>query len=312
MAIRPGPQPVRQSREPRRPRLPRHRPPPDPRPERLHRRCAAGSRTRTSPATRRDVLPDRHAEEHRLRLRQGEGRRARSRSSRSTLADHFLAPDAGRRRRPDRDRRVRLGPDPGRRRRPRPLVRAAGGGDSGPRSSTSTAAARTAGPTSCPGIKDLVVLKSTGSEFHGFLKDEYTTLQETNDRILATSLVARWRYDQHRRRLGQVVRVDPAPAAAAVRRDPQPRAAADAATAWARAVLEQHPEVAEIRFSAPNKHHFLVDLSPFGVENPGEVFYRRGPPLRPDRGHRRARRRLRRRLRLARRARLLLTEDRPC
>jgi urate oxidase len=37
-------------------------------------------------------------------------------------------------------------------------------------------------------------------------------------------------------------------------------------------VLEQHPEVAEIKFSAPNKHHFLVDLSPFGVENPGEVF----------------------------------------
>ena len=38
-------------------------------------------------------------------------------------------------------------------------------------------------------------------------------------------------------------------------------------------VLEQHPEVAEIKFSAPNKHHFLVDLSPFGVDNPGEVFH---------------------------------------
>jgi urate oxidase len=38
------------------------------------------------------------------------------------------------------------------------------------------------------------------------------------------------------------------------------------------AVLEQHPEVAEVKFSAPNKHHFLVDLSPFGVENNGEVF----------------------------------------
>ena len=38
------------------------------------------------------------------------------------------------------------------------------------------------------------------------------------------------------------------------------------------AVLEQHPEVAEIKFSAPNKHHFLVDLAPFGLENPGEVF----------------------------------------
>ncbi|MGH3425910.1 MAG: factor-independent urate hydroxylase, partial [Nocardioidaceae bacterium] len=43
--------------------------------------------------------------------------------------------------------------------------------------------------------------------------------------------------------------------------------------AMGEAVLERHPEVAEIRFSAPNKHHFLVDLSPFGVDNPGEVFH---------------------------------------
>ncbi len=44
------------------------------------------------------------------------------------------------------------------------------------------------------GLKDLVVLKSTGSEFAGFLKDRFTTLPETRDRILATSLTARWRY----------------------------------------------------------------------------------------------------------------------
>ena len=43
-------------------------------------------------------------------------------------------------------------------------------------------------------------------------------------------------------------------------------------TSWARRVLEAHPEVAEIKFSAPNKHHFLVDLDPFGLENNGEVF----------------------------------------
>ena len=47
------------------------------------------------------------------------------------------------------------------------------------------------------------MLKTTGSEFRGFLKDRYTTLPETDDRILATSLVARWRYDAHRRRLGR-------------------------------------------------------------------------------------------------------------
>ena len=56
------------------------------------------------------------------------------------------------------------------------------------------------------GLRDLVVLKSTGSEFKGFLKDRYTTLAEADDRILATSLVARWRYEAHERRLEQDLR----------------------------------------------------------------------------------------------------------
>ncbi|SLC91499.1 uricase [Mycobacteroides abscessus subsp. massiliense] len=44
------------------------------------------------------------------------------------------------------------------------------------------------------GLKDLVVLKSTGSEFHDFLEDKYTILQPTTDRVMATSLVAKWRF----------------------------------------------------------------------------------------------------------------------
>ena len=43
--------------------------------------------------------------------------------------------------------------------------------------------------------------------------------------------------------------------------------------AMGEAVLAARPEVAEIRFSMPNKHHFLVDLSPWGLENPNEVWY---------------------------------------
>jgi urate oxidase len=121
------------------------------------------------------------------------------------------------------------------------------------------------------GIKDLVVLKSTGSEFHGFLKDEYTTLPETSDRILATSLVARWRYDH--------TDVDwdksyDAIKALLLERFAQIHSYALQQTLYGmgEALLQQHPEVAEVRFSAPNKHHFLVDLAPFGDENPGEVF----------------------------------------
>lgn len=122
------------------------------------------------------------------------------------------------------------------------------------------------------GVTDLVVLKSTGSEFHGFLKDEYTTLKETDDRILATSLVARWRYDH--------TDVDwntsfDGIRALLLKRFAEIHSLALQQTLYGmgKAVLEQFPEVAEVKFSAPNRHHFLVDLSPFGVENPNEVFH---------------------------------------
>jgi urate oxidase len=39
------------------------------------------------------------------------------------------------------------------------------------------------------------------------------------------------------------------------------------------AALTAHPEVAEMRLSAPNRHHFTVDLTPFQLDNPNEVFH---------------------------------------
>lgn len=127
------------------------------------------------------------------------------------------------------------------------------------------------------GINDLVVLKSTGSEFHGFLKDEYTTLPETHDRILATSLVARWRYDAAYVARGEVDwdKSYDAIRALLLQRFAEIHSLALQQTLYGmgEAVLEQHSAVAEIKFSAPNKHHFLSDLSPFGLENPGEVFF---------------------------------------
>ncbi|GAB3581469.1 factor-independent urate hydroxylase [Calidifontibacter terrae] len=124
------------------------------------------------------------------------------------------------------------------------------------------------------GLKDLVVLKSTGSEFKGFLKDEYTTLAEADDRIMATSLVARWRYDG--------VDVDWNAAYDSIKAillatfaTKYSRALQETLYAMGEAVLEAHPEVAEIKFSAPNKHHFLYDFARFAddVENNGEVFH---------------------------------------
>ena len=122
------------------------------------------------------------------------------------------------------------------------------------------------------GLSDLVVLKSTGSEFWGYPKDRYTTLPETTDRILATSVSARWRYAG--------VEVDFNATFASVRELMLATFARTHSLALQQTlyrmgsdVLEAHPDIVEVRFSMPNKHHFLVDLSPFGLDNPNEVFY---------------------------------------
>jgi urate oxidase len=124
------------------------------------------------------------------------------------------------------------------------------------------------------GLKDLVVLKSTGSEFKGFLVDEFTTLAETDDRILATSLVARWRHD--------TTDVDWNASFDDVREvllstfaTTYSRALQETLYLMGSAVVDTMPGIAEISFSAPNKHHFLVDFSGFevdGLTNDGEVF----------------------------------------
>lgn len=122
------------------------------------------------------------------------------------------------------------------------------------------------------GITGLVLLKTTDSEFHGFIKDRYTTLPETRDRIMATSLTARWLYG------GDDVEW------AACYRDATRLLKETFAAHYSlslqqtlyemgKAVLEACGEIDEIRLSMPNKHHFTVDLKPFGLENPQEVFY---------------------------------------
>jgi urate oxidase len=121
------------------------------------------------------------------------------------------------------------------------------------------------------GLRDLVLMNTTASEFHGFPRDRYTTLPETHDRILATAVDARWRHLS---------------------------AEADWATSFAGSVealtkgfvntyshslqqtlfsmgshlLETRPEIAEVRLVLPNRHHYPVDLAPFELTNDNEVF----------------------------------------
>src|SRR5215213_4634095 len=122
------------------------------------------------------------------------------------------------------------------------------------------------------GLTDLVVLKSTGSEFWGFPRDDYTTLAETRERILATAVTARWRYTTSDLDFGAcfaAVRTAMLEAFATT----HSLALQQTLYAMGGAVLERFPEVAEVRLSMPNKHHFLQDLSAFGLDNPDVVYH---------------------------------------
>jgi urate oxidase len=121
------------------------------------------------------------------------------------------------------------------------------------------------------GVADLVLLKTTDSAFRGFIKDRYTTLPETDDRILATSMTAEWRYERtgldYRKVSDEARRI-------AMETFARHDSGSMQHTLYAmgEAVLEGCPDVAEIRFMLPNLHHIAVDLSPYGMENRGEVF----------------------------------------
>ncbi|WP_046726855.1 factor-independent urate hydroxylase [Streptomyces humi] len=127
------------------------------------------------------------------------------------------------------------------------------------------------------GLKDLVVMNSTDSEFWGYVKDKYTTLPEAYDRILATEVSGRWRfnwtgdeqrmpdwdesYEQTRKHLLQAFA------------ETYSLSLQQSLYQMGSRVIDHRDEIDEIRFSLPNKHHFLVDLEPFGLKNDNEVYY---------------------------------------
>lgn len=122
------------------------------------------------------------------------------------------------------------------------------------------------------GLKDLVVLNSTDSEFWGYAKDEYTTLPETRDRILATEVTARWRHvsadadweGSYRTARGLLLEAFAGTYSLSLQQT---------LYAMGDRLLDGLPEVCEVHLTLPNKHHFTVDLEPFGLDNENEVFY---------------------------------------
>jgi urate oxidase len=122
------------------------------------------------------------------------------------------------------------------------------------------------------GIDDLLVLKTTNSGWKGFLRERFTTLPETTDRILATKITANWLYGDANADFDRLWR--------GVRgriletfTDHYSPSVQNTLYRMGEAVLEGFPEIERIRFSLPNKHHLLYDLERFGMENDGEIFH---------------------------------------
>ena len=148
-----------------------------------------------------------------------------------------------------------------------------------------TVAATRGGTSIEAGVEDLIVMKTTRSAFSGFPRDPYTTLPETEDRLMATRITAIWRYGSPdldfdgtflaiRTTLLEVFADHDSPSVQT--------------SIWimAKAILERHDEVEAIRMVLPNLHHWLVDLSPFGLTNDREIYVADDGAARPHRGDR--------------------------
>jgi urate oxidase len=121
------------------------------------------------------------------------------------------------------------------------------------------------------GVRDLLVLKTTDSAFSGFVRDKFTTLPEASDRMLATSITAEWKVPPsgiEHTRVNQTVRETILGVFSELKSESVQHLAYETATA----VLDSIEEVEEIGLRLPNKHYFLMDLTPFGVENSDTLY----------------------------------------
>lgn len=121
------------------------------------------------------------------------------------------------------------------------------------------------------GIKELLVLKSTEAGFSGYPKCEFTTLPETRERIVATSLVASWVWS------GVPASYSAANAAilkAFMKPFAEKYSESVQQNLWDMGVaaLETVPEISQVSLAAPNKHCNLLNLSAYGRDNVHTLF----------------------------------------
>jgi urate oxidase len=121
------------------------------------------------------------------------------------------------------------------------------------------------------GLEDLVIMKTSGSAFEGYIQDSLTTLPPAKDRLLGTAVRADWSYTESegafaalREKVREILLSEFAAH--------DSKSVQDTLYAMGRAVLEKVAEVNDIELAMPNKHCLLVDLSRFGQDNPNEIF----------------------------------------
>ncbi len=121
------------------------------------------------------------------------------------------------------------------------------------------------------GVEDLLILKTTGSGFENFVRDQYTTLPETADRILATRLKAVWTYlgtpASYRQTNDAIIA-----AMLAVFAEQYSPSVQVTLFQMGGAALRVAPEISQIHLAMPNQHCLPVNLAPFGRANPNEIF----------------------------------------
>jgi urate oxidase len=121
------------------------------------------------------------------------------------------------------------------------------------------------------GLADLLVLKTTASGFSDFVRDEYTTLKDTDDRVFATTIEAAWRYSKSGMDFNKafdLVRE----ALIETFATHKSLSVQQTLHEMGQAALRRCKSIRDIRITLPNKHRILANLQPFGLDNPNEVF----------------------------------------
>lgn len=127
------------------------------------------------------------------------------------------------------------------------------------------------GSTIASGIDGFTFMKSTRSGWENYLKDRYTTLAETADRMCATSMLASWKWS-----------AQPADYPAAntkildtllqVFGTTYSKSVQDSLYRMGEAALAAVPEISEVSMACPNMHFIPINLSAFALDNRNDVF----------------------------------------